>query len=206
MTRLVLLLALVLHAVAGTAGGDRVPRVDVDPGVVRLGQQATIAVTAVRARSLEVRLPGATDIAGRQLPWQRLRHVGGRWVGVLPAPALRGVYPIELRTGHRAAAFRPRGAFLRTFARDTRARPAFGMPADAARWWVRAMIGAELVAVKAWSRPAFDRRELRLHRLFVVAYSPPGKPAARDRRGLFIEVFRDGYAAHWRVLETSVAP
>jgi hypothetical protein len=68
------------------------------------------------------------------------------------------------------------------------------------------VIGARLVAVKAWARPAFDRRERRLHRLFVVAYSPPGNTAVRDRLGVFVEVFRDGYRARWRVLETSVAP
>ena len=61
-------------------------------------------------------------------------------------------------------------------------------------------------ALKPWPRPAFDRRDVRLNRLFVVAYSPPGKPAIRDRVGMFVTAFRDGYHGRWRLLEATVQP
>jgi hypothetical protein len=196
----------VVLAFVGPAQGEGEPHARVSPGVVRWGQHATIAVSAIHTRSLEVRLRGATDRSGRQLPWRPLHLSGGRWTGILPAPALRGMYPVELRTGRRASPFRLDRTYLRVFARGTRARPSFVTPAGAARWWVRAVASGRLVAVRAWARPAFDRREPGLHRLFVVAYSPPGRPAARDRLGMFVEVFRDGYRARWRLLEATVAP
>jgi len=52
------------------------------------------------------------------------------------------------------------------------------------RWWVRTVPQARLVAVKAWPRPAFERRDVRLHRLFVVAYSRQGHAAASDQLGI----------------------
>jgi hypothetical protein len=201
-----LLLPVVLFALAGRPAGAETPGVVLQPGVVRLGQHATIAVSATHSRFLEVRLPGATDVAGRQLPWRPLHRSAGLWVGSLPAPALRGLYPVELRAGREAAPFRPGGIFLRVLARGTQARPSFATPAGAVRWWVRSVAGATLVALKPWARPGFDRRDLRLHRLFVVAYSPPGRPAVGDRLGMFVEVFRDGYRARWQVLEATVAP
>ena len=60
--------------------------------------------------------------------------------------------------------------------------------------------------VKAWPRPPFDRRDPRLHRLFVVSYNVPGHPHASDRLGMFITAFRDGYEAPWRLLEATVEP
>jgi hypothetical protein len=65
---------------------------------------------------------------------------------------------------------------------------------------------ATLVAVRPWPRPAFDGRDIRLHRLFVVAYSPAGHPAADDQRGMFVTAFRDGYRAGWRFLDASAQP
>jgi hypothetical protein len=206
VSRLFLLGPIVLVALAGPAGAERAPVVGLHPDVLRLGQHATIVVSAMRTRSLEVRLAGATDIVGRPLPWQPLRLSRGVWRGSLPAPALRGVYPVALRSGPGATPFRPEHLFLRIFARGTRARPSFAAAVGAVRWWVRTVVGAKLVAVRPWKRPAFDRRELRLHRLFVVAYSQPGKPATSDRLGMFVEVFRDGYDAGWRLLEATVQP
>jgi hypothetical protein len=181
-------------------------RVELQPRVVRLRERATIAVAGIRARSLEVLLAGATDSFGRQLPWRSLRPVGGGWVGTLPAPALRGIYPVVLRRGAGTPVFGSRGLRLRVFAPGTGARPSFDTPIEVARWWVRAVPHATLVAVKAWPRPAFDRRDRRLHRLFVVAYSPLGQPQVRDRLGMFVTAFRDGYRAPWRLLEASVLP
>ena len=62
------------------------------------------------------------------------------------------------------------------------------------------------MALKAWPRPGFDRRDARLHRLFVVAYSLPGHPQIRDRLGMFVTAVRDGFGARWRLLEATVQP
>ena len=214
MTRLVHVLALaalVPIAVASAAAAkpkptvSAVPRVELQPAVVRLGEEATIIVSGVRARSVEVRL-AATDIVGRALPWRSLSRVNGDWVGTLPAPTVLGVYPVLLRTSPGSPLFSGQRLFLRVFQPGTRARPAFADPADVARWWVGAVPHGTVVAVKAWPLPAFDRRDVRLHRLFVVAYSPPGHPDVSDRLGMFITAFRDGYDASWQFLEASIEP
>ena len=184
---------------------NTLPRVVVQPAVVNLYQRSTIAVSGLDCPSLDVRLVGATYADGTPLPWRSLSLVGGVWRGNLPTPALHGLYPIELRTAAGAPRIRPR-LFLRVFEPGTRARPSFDDPADAVRWWVRTVPGATLVALKAWPRPAFDRRDLRLHRLFVVAYSPPGRPSVGDRLGMFVTAVRDGYRGGWRVLEATVEP
>ena len=201
----------VLLAVASLAGGGRASstsmlRVRLQPPVARLGQEAMIAVSGIHATSVAVRLCGATDVEGRPPVWRSLRLVGATWLGNLSAPDRLGVYPVELRTGADAAPFRPRGSFLRVFARATRARPAFNNPADVVRWWVAAFPHASVVALKPWPHPAFDGRDARLHRLFVVAYSPPGHPAVGDRLGMFVTAFRDGYGEPWRLLEATVEP
>jgi hypothetical protein len=181
------------------------PRVVLQPAVVNLYQRSTIAVSGLNSRSLEVRLMGATYADGTPLPWRSLGLVGGVWRGNLPTPALHGLYPIELRTAAGAPLIRPR-LFLRVFESGTRARPSFDDPADAVAWWVRTVPRATLVALKAWPRSAFDRRDLRLHRLFVVAYSPPGHPDVGDRLGMFVTAVRDGYHGDWRVLDATVEP
>jgi hypothetical protein len=191
---------------AATTQTSRGPRVDLQPGVVSLVEQSTITVTGIHARSLEVLLAGATYATGAPLPWQPLRSVHGAWVGTPLTPPLRGVYPIVLRTRAGASSIRPRRAFLRVLDHGARARPSFDNPADVARWWVRTVPHATLVALKAWPRPSFDRRDVRLHRLFVVAYSPPGHPEVEDRRGMFITAYREGYSARWRLLEATLEP
>jgi hypothetical protein len=180
--------------------------VDLKPGVVSLLAQSTITVSGVQARSLEVRLAGATYATGGPLPWQPLRSVHGAWIGTLSTPPLKGVYPIVLRTRAGAPSIRPRQAFLRVLDHGARARPSFDKPAEVARWWVRTVPHATLVALKAWPRPGFDRRDRRLHRLFVVAYSPLGQPQAGDRLGMFVTAFRDGYSSRWRLLEATLEP
>jgi hypothetical protein len=186
------------------------PRVALRPAVVRLGRHATIAVTGIHTRSLQVLLAGATDTPGnqpaKQLPWRSLRLVNGTWLGTLPAPALPGVYPVVLRTGAGAAPLNSQGLLLRVFATGTRSRPSFRDPSDVVRWWVRTVPQASLVALKAWPRPGFDRRDTRLHRLFVVAYSPSGYPEIRDRLGMFVTAFRNGFNGRWRLLEATVEP
>ncbi len=181
-------------------------RVVLQPGAVELHQRATITVSGVSARGLEVRLAGATDGSGKELPWQRLQSVGSAWQGTLATPALRGVYPVLFRERAHARVFESHGLRLRVFNRGTASLPAFDRPIDVVYWWVRAVEHATLVAVKAWPRPAFDRRDRHLHRLFVVAYSPPGYPDVRDRLGIFITTFRDVAGARWRLLDASVLP
>jgi hypothetical protein len=212
MPRLVQVLAitaLVTIAVASAAAAkptvSAAPRVEVQPSVARLGEESTISVSGVHARSVQVRL-AATDIVGRALPWRSLGRVNGAWVGTLPAPTMLGVYPVFLRTSPGAPLVSSQRLFLRVFQPGTRARPAFENPADVASWWVEAVPHATLVAVKAWPLPAFDRRDVRLHRLFVVAYSPSGHPDVNDRLGMFITAFRDGYDAPWQFLEATIEP
>jgi hypothetical protein len=201
----------VVAAAAGTSAAAQAPaaaapRVQLRPAVVSLGEQATVAVSGVHARSLEVLLAGAATLDGTPFPWRPLRLVGGVWRGALPVPALLGVYAVVLRAGPGATPIRPPRTFLRVFAPGTLARPTFADAAEVAQWWVRTVPTARLVALKAWPRPGFDRRDVRLHRLFVVAYSPPGQPRVRDRLGMFVTAFRDGYGAPWRLLEATVEP
>jgi hypothetical protein len=181
------------------------PRVELRPAVVTAGEQATITVSGVHARSVEVRLVAADPLA-RALPWQSLRLFDGAWVGTLPAPTRLGVYPVVLRTTPGGPLFRSQRFLLRVFDPGTRARPAFDNPVDVVRWWVRTVPHATLVALKSWPRPAFDQRDVRLHRQFVIAYSLPGLPQVSDRLGMFITAFRDGYGAPWRLLEATVEP
>jgi len=199
-----LALAAELPAVARTP--SLAPRVELQPPIVTLRKRATIAVSGIHVRSLEVRLAGATYPDGEPLPCHSLRLVGGTWRGTLPAPAWRGVYPVVLREHPGASLLEPTGLFLRVLAQGTLARPSFDDPTDVARWWVDTVPHASLVALKQWPRPGFDRRDVRLHRLFVVAYSPPGHPHVRDRLGMFVTAFRDGYGAGWRLLEATVLP
>ena len=105
MRRLVLFVPIaivVVSALPSAAGAIRnrvvigPPRVELQPAVVGLRERATIAVSGIHARSLEVLLAGATDTPGNQLasqlPWLSLQLVDGAWRGTLPAPALRGIY------------------------------------------------------------------------------------------------------------------
>jgi hypothetical protein len=205
-TATAVLLAVASVACEGRASSASTLRVRLQPPVARLGQEAAIAVSGIPGNSLEARLSGATDIEGRPSAWTSLRLAGAAWRGNLPAPERLGVYPVELRAGAEAAPFRPRGVFVRVLARGTLARPAFDDPADVVRWWVAAAPHASVVALKAWPHPAVDGRDVRLHRMFVVAYSPLGDPAVEDRLGMFVTAFRDGYGAPWRLLEATVEP
>jgi hypothetical protein len=195
--------ALSIALGSSSAASTRQPktRVDLQPGIVDLLGQSTIAVSGIHVRSLEVLLAGATYATGSPLPWRPLRPVHGSWVGTLPTPPLQGVYPIVLRTRAGTSSFRPRRAFLRVLDRGALARPSFVDPAEVARWWVRTVPHGRLVALKAWPRPSFDGRDVRLHRLFVVAYTRAG-----ERLGMFVTAFRDGYSSRWRLLEATLEP
>jgi len=205
-----LLLALATAAAAVGAVKPSAPwssaRVVLGPSVVRLGQPATIAVSNVRASSLQALLLGGTDKLDKPLGWRSLRLVDGMWRGNLPTPALLGVYPIVLRTGVGAPAFGSPQWLLRVFAPGTRSQPSFADPDDVSRWWVQSVPRETLVAMKPWPFPDFDRRDRRLHRLFVVAYAPTADASPNDQLGMFVTAVRDGYQGRWRFLEATVEP
>jgi len=189
------------------AGPSSTPQVLVVPNVVVLGQASSITVSGLVAPALQVRLRGASERGGAPLPWVSLRRVHGGWRGTLPTPELRGAYPVELRVRAGTPVIHADGWLLRVFATGTLSRPAFPTPELVARWWVSNRPGgAMLVALKRWPRPAFDRRDRRLHQLLVLAYSRTGLTAKRDRLGIFITAVRDGYNGRWRLLEATALP
>jgi hypothetical protein len=153
-----------------------------------------------------VRFSGATGPHGGLREWQTLHRVDGAWTATVPSPALRGVYPIRLRTASGTPIGPSQLWVLRVYEPRRAKAPSFLHAIDVARWWVRAVRGGTLRAVKRWPRPSFDRRDPRLHRLFVVAYSPRGRPAHSDRLGMFITAFRESYQGRWRLLEATVQP
>jgi hypothetical protein len=180
--------------------------VELRPATVRLAEQPTIVVSHLHVGSLQVLLQGATDQLGHPLGWRSLRAVKGTWIGVLPMPGFNGLYPVLLRVRAGTAPFGSERWLLRVMDPGTASRPSFRQPVDVARWWVQTVHGRRLVALKAWPRPGFDHRDARLHRLFVVAYSPVGDDNVRHRLGMFITAYRDGYHGRWRLLEATVQP
>lgn len=195
-----------LACAAGTAAAGA-PVVVADPGIVRLGGSASVTVHGLAGRRLEVRLAGATTPAGAPIGWRPLRRGDRVWRGSLPTPALRGIYPIEVRAGAGRPVARSTSWMLRVFAAGTLSRPSFPTPEGVARWWVRTATGhARLVALRRWPRPGFDLRDARLHQLLVVAYSPPGHPGVDDRLGMFVTAVRDGFHGRWRLLEATLKP
>jgi len=195
----------VLVAGAAPAAGSEVPAAAPSPGVVDLREPASITVSGIAGSSLQVRLAGATSVDGAPLPWLRLIHTAGAWVGLLPRPTLRGVYAIQLRSGPGSPVWR--SGMLRVLQPGTLERPSFSSPEAVARWWLRtAHPGRRLVAMRRWPRPAFDRRDPRLHQLLVLAHAPPGDARVGHRLGMFITAFRNRYGGRWRLLEATVLP
>lgn len=200
------LIALALSG-AATATNSAWPVVAAHPAVVRLREPASVTVSGIAVSSLEVRLAGATAAKGSPLLWRRMQRSNGGWWAALPKPALLGIYPIQLRAGAGTAIVGSRLWLLRVLADGTLARPSFATPEEVARWWVRTRAAnVRLVAMKRWPRPAFDRRDPRLHQLLVVAYRPAGDTRVRDRLGIFITAFRNGFSGRWRLLEATVTP
>jgi plastocyanin len=101
-------------ACAGRASSTSILRVRLQPQVVRLGKESPIAASGIHAAAVEVRLSGATDFAGRPLPRTRPRLARATWHGGLPAPALRGIYPVELRAAGGAGTKAPHAAWPST--------------------------------------------------------------------------------------------
>ena len=209
-------LACAAGAIAGRPNGNvgrqasaasGAPVVVADPAIVRLGGSASVTVRGLAGRRLEVRLVGATTPAGVPLGWRPLRLAGKAWRGSLPRPALRGIYPIEVRAGAGQPVARSANWMLRVFAAGTLSRPSFARPEGVAKWWVRTATGhARLIALRRWPRPGFDLRDQRLHQLLVVAYSPVGHPDVEDRLGMFVTAVRNGFDGRWRLLEATLQP
>lgn len=183
------------------------PQVALHPAVVPLRHTASVTVTGVAAPTLEVHLLGGSTTLGKALPWTALTRVGNAWHGTLPLPEFRGIYPIELRVARGGQVLRSEHWLLRVFARGTLARPSFKTPEEVAAYWVSTVgTTARIQALRRWPRPAFDRRDRRLHQLMVIAYSPDAKTKVRDRLGIFVTAVRDGYHGRWRLLEATAVP
>ena len=180
--------------------------------VIDLFQSASVRVSGITAQQAEVRLLGAIDSSGLAYEWtpyrwQRLRLVHGTWLGVLPAPALRGIYRLQLRLDHGRIRLSSERWLLRVFPTGSSTRRSFRTPLGAARDFVARQPGKNiLVAARRWPEATFDRRDPRLHRLLVVAYAPQGDDRASSRLGLFITTVRDGYHGRWRVLSATIQP
>ena len=211
-------LGVVLLALAGNSAASRPhrvadrgrstdPQLQVRPRVARRGHGAAITVTELDVPSLEVLVAGGTSVLGNPLPWKPLRLRSGAWRGVLPRPARRGVYELELRVRAGERVLRSDAWLLRVFARGTEARPSFAGPAGVAAWWVRTVpTRGRLVATRRWPLSIDDRRDPRRHQKLVVAYTVAGHRKAKDRLGVFVTAFREGRSGRWRLLEASVAP
>jgi hypothetical protein len=171
-----------------------------------------VAVTGVAAGSLVVRLRGATDMHGAAYEWapyrwRRLTRVRGTWRGLLPAPALRGVYQLQLRVQGRRRLLQSPHWLLRVLPPGTLEQRAFATPRAAIRDFVAHLRGHQvLTKLRSWPQPAYDHRDPRLNRLFVVAYAPRGTTDPSARLGLFISTFRDGFDGEWRVLQAATEP
>ncbi|HUJ55382.1 MAG TPA: hypothetical protein VLW49_05275 [Gaiellaceae bacterium] len=213
--RIALLLLTGASALAfglGSAAADSMPRVVLRPSVVHLFKPTSIAVTGVSAHSVEARFSGATDAAGLAYEWtpyrwHRLRKSSGAWRGALPAPALPGIYELQLRLDGAHAVLQSQKWLLRVFLRGTLDFRSFATPLAVVRDFVGRLPGHEvLVAVRRFPPAAFDHRDARLHRIFVVAYAPRGHTRLRSRLGMFVTAVRDGFNGRWRLLDATVSP
>ena len=206
-----LCVAAVLVGTAATRASRSNVRVKVQPRAIDLFHSASITVDGLTGRRVDVRLIGAIDREGlayewTPYPWHRLRAVDGTWRGALAPPPLLGIYQLQLRLdhGHRMSS---RRWLIRVFPRGVLRRPSFPTPVGAVRNFVAHLRGDQvLVAVKRWPLAAFDHRDPRLNRLFVIAYAPRGHDKPGSRLGLFVTTVRNGFQGRWRVLETSTGP
>lgn len=146
--------------------------------VIDLFHAASVSVSGITTRRAEMRLLRATDRHGLAYEWapyrwQRLRLVHGTWHAVLPAPALPGVYQLQLRLEGRRL-LSSAGWLLRVFPPGTVTRRSFPTAVAAVRDFVAHLAGDQvLVAMRRWPQARFDHRDPRLHRLYVIAYAPP---------------------------------
>jgi hypothetical protein len=191
---------------SSTVGGGPVS-LDLDPSIAMLKERIGISVHGMSGSSVEARLAGATDENGKALPWTHLTRSGSSWQGTLPAPALLGIYLVQLRKGDGAHIVGSQHWMLRVFRPGTLRRRSFTTPEQVARYWVTRLPGhPKLVAMKRWRRPDFDHRDRRLHQLLVIAWLPHGRHHRSDRLGIFVTAVRDGFSGKWRLLEATALP
>ena len=195
----------------GGTGADKAVKVRLNPRVVEYGA-VRVSVSGISAAAVSVRPKGANDLRGlayrwTPYPWRRLRLLRGRWCGVLPVPPLFGVYQLQFRVRNRNQLLQSPRWLLRVLPPGTLNSPAFPSPKAVIRDYVHNLEGNQvLVRTRPRRRAAYDHRDPRLLRLFVIAYAPRGHNTADTRRGLFISMFRNGYHGRWRLLEATVSP
>ena len=186
-------------------------RVQLRPRVVEYGH-ARVSVSGITATSVSARLLDANDPAGAAYQWapyrwRRLKLVRGKWSGVLSAPPLLGIYQLQVQIQGSERPLRSPHWLLRVLPPGALDRPAFTTNLAAIRNYVSKLPGNQvLVAERPWPQAAYDHRDPRLLRLFVIAYAPQDDNTPGTQRGLFVTTFRDGYRGRWRLLEATVSP
>jgi hypothetical protein len=192
--------------------GRQLVRVVLGSRVIDLGRSSSVTVGGLTAHQVEVRLLGATDRSGLAYEWapyrwRRLRLVLDAWNGVLPAPALPGIYQLQLRLDRGRKLLTTTRWLLRVFPLGTVPRGSSDTAVAAVRDFVAHLPGDQvLVAMRRWPQATFDHRDPRLHRVFVVAFAPRADNRASTRSGLFITTVRDGFHGRWRLLQATVQP
>ena len=209
------IVGVVSLALVATARSDtervRPIRVRVEPRVLDYGP-ARVSVAGLSAATVSVRLRGANDPAGlayqwNPYRWRRLKRGGGSWRGLVARPPLHGIYQVQLRVGQSTRLLQSPHWLLRVLPPGALKRAAFRTPRAVIRSYVSDLAGNEvLIAIRRWPRAAFDHRDPRLHRLFVIAYAPKADNTPSARFGQFITTFRDGYHGRWRLLEATTSP
>lgn len=189
----------------------RTIRVRVRPRVVEY-EPARVSVSGLSAAAVSVRLLGANDPAGlayhwNPYRWHRLRLVGAKWRGAMPAPPLRGIYRLQFQVQQSKRLLQSPHWLLRVLPHGVLTRSGFRTPRAVIRDFVSALPGHRvLVAARHWPQAGFDHRDPRLHQLFVIAYAPRRDNTPRARRGLFITTVRDGYHGRWFLLDATTVP
>ena len=200
----------IFPATAGANTGEAV-KVRLQPRVVEYGA-VRVFVSGISAAGVEVRPEGADDLPGlayhwTPYRWRRLRLVRGRWCGVLAAPPLLGIYQLQLRVQQPRRLLQSPRWLLRVLPPGTLNSSAFPSPKALIHDYVSDLPGNQvLITDRPRPQAAYDHRDPRLLRLFVIAYAPRGNNTPNARRGMFISMFRDGYRGRWRLLEATVSP
>ena len=162
----------------------------------------TVQLTHVQAPTVEVLVGGGLASGGRWFGWVPLVQTGpGSWRSVLRAPGFLGVYPLEVRTGHRVV---DAGPLVRILPRGYAAEPGFFTPGEVAEWWARSSPRfGRLAAVSTWQTGFFTHRDARFNRLLRVTVR---LPSGGKTLTTFISIARVRADGPWRLLEAVPAP